>query len=110
MSSSPNTSKCDVSSSSIKKEAPEISSNKKASTSCDHKVESCNNDRVSSDNSSAGGRNSSSGIDTISDSLGRVDISNDDDDKMSISDEKLFQDPPPKEDCPSSCIPHLQHL
>jgi len=73
------------------------SSNKKVSTSCEQKVESCNTDCVDDNTSS----NSSSAIDTVSDSIERIGISNDDDDeKMSISDEKLFADPPPKEDCP----------
>ena len=95
MSSPSDMSKCVASSSSSDmKEEAEISSNKKVSTSCDQKVESCNNDGVSNNTTS----NSSSGIDTISDSLGRVDISNDDDDK-------LFQDPPPKEDCPICLLP-----
>ena len=78
------------------------SSNKKMSTSRDQKVESCNDDDVDHNTSS----NSSSAIDTISDNLGRVGLSkDDDDDKMSISDEKLFQDPPPKEDCPICMLP-----
>jgi len=66
------------------------------STSCDQKVKSCNDD-IKTGNTSG---NSSSGIDAVSDNLGRIDISNDDVVKVDISDEKLFADPPPKEDCP----------
>ena len=72
------------------------SSNKKVSTSCEQKVESCNNDGV---------EHNSSNIDAVSDSFGRVDISKDDDDKMAITDEKQFQDPPPKVDCPICMLP-----
>jgi len=72
----------------------------KMCTSCEQKIESCNNE-VTSNTAS----NSSSGIDAVSDSLGRVDLSNGDDDKMAISDEKLFADPPPKEDCPICMLP-----
>ena len=100
MSSSSDMSKCAASSSNsgMNEEAPEISSNKKVSTSCDQKVESCNRNNDGVDH------NTSSNID-VSDSLGRVDISNDGDDKMSISDEKLFAAPPPKEDCPICFLP-----
>lgn len=42
--------------------------------------------------------NTSSNIDTVSDSLERVNISNDYDDE-------LFQDPPPKEDCQICFLP-----
>ena len=161
MSSSSDTSKCVASSSSsIKEEAPEISSNKKVSTSCDQKDESCNNDGVPlnndtsfssnafrfdvpSDNNDeltiasspsknlfvfgsidASGQtqfeqhkkdimssdfdntasNSSSRIDAVSDSLGKVNISNDEG-KMAIFEEKLFADPPPKVDCPICFLP-----
>jgi len=71
------------------------------STSCAQKVESCNDD-IKTGNTSG---NSSPGIETLSDNLGRVDISNNDVVKMDISDEKLFADPPPKEDCPICMLP-----
>ena len=74
----------------------EIPSNKKECTSCEQKVEHCNKDDVSSASS-----NSSSGIDAISVSIERIGISNDDD-------ELLFQDPPPKEDCPI-CMQPMPH-
>ena len=57
------------------------SSNKKVSTSCDQKVESCNNDGVD--------HNTSSNIDALSDNLGRVDISKDDDDDDDDDDDKM---------------------
>ena len=76
----------------------EISSNKKVNTSYDQKVEHCNNDGVDHNTSS----NSSSGIDTVSDCIEKIGISNDDDDD-------LFQDPPPKEDCPI-CLLQYQCL
>jgi len=77
-----------------------LSSNEKVSTSCDQKVESCNDDGVEHNPSS-----NSSGIDAISNNLGRVDLSKDGLDKLAISDDKLFQDPPPKEDCPICMLP-----
>ena len=43
--------------------------------------------------------NSSSRIDAVSDILGRLDISNND------GDDKLFANPPPKEDCPICMVP-----
>jgi hypothetical protein len=79
----------------------DTSSNKKVSTSCAQKVKSCNNDGVDHNNSS----NSSSGIDAVAESISRVDISNDYLGKMALSDDKLFQDPPPKEDCPICMLP-----
>jgi len=51
----------------------EISSNKKVNTSCDQKDEHCNNDGVDHNTSS----NSSSGIDTVSDCIEKIGISND---------------------------------
>ena len=63
-------------------------SNKKVSASCDQKVESCNNNNDASNNTAS----SSFGIDAVSDSLRRVDISNDEVEKMAIFDEKLFKD------------------
>ena len=84
------------------RQGEDISSIKKVSTSCAQKVESCNNDRASNNTRS----NSSSDID-VSDNLGRADISNNGIGKMAISDDddKLFQDPPPKEDCPICMLP-----
>jgi len=100
MSSPSDTYNCSSSSSDDKEVAAEISSNKKVSTSCEQKVEtSCNDDGRYNTSSN------SSSVDAVSDSLCRVDISNDGDDKMSISDEKLFQDPPPKEECPICLLP-----
>ena len=100
MSSSSDTSKCVASSSSSMKEAAEMTSNKKVSTSCDQKVESCNVDSVEHNTSS----NSSSGIDAVSDSLGRVDISNDNC-GVDNDDDELFQDPPPRDECPICLLP-----
>ena len=68
----------------------EIPSNKKVSTSCAQKVDHCKNDVGASDKVLG---NSSAGIDAVSDSFDRVDMSDDD------NDDKLFADPPPKEDC-----------
>ena len=87
----------------------EIPSNKKVSTSCAQKVDHCKNDVGASDKVLG---NSSAGIDAVSDSFDRVDMSDDD------NDDKLFADPPPKEDCQDllstyaicSCSTRWQHV
>ena len=73
----------------------------KLCTSCAQKIEQANADMSSnaldSYNPSGSGSIVSS-VDAVADGLGRINISNDDDDK-------LFQDPPPKEDCPICMLP-----
>jgi len=64
----------------------EVVPNKKMITSCDQKLNHCDS---SSDDKTT--------IDTVSDILGRLDITN--------NDELLFQDPPPKEECPICMLP-----
>jgi len=61
------------------------------------KSEHCKKDSAS-DNTSCNSSNTSRIDDAISDILGGLDISNNDDDK-------LFADPPPKEDCPICMLP-----
>jgi len=68
--------------------------------SCAQKIEQAN-----ADISNGLDSHNSSGIDTVLDSLGRIDLSNDDIEKMRISKNKLFADPPPKEDCPICMLP-----
>jgi len=91
-----NSSTLDYTSKSACDRSEDTSSNKKVSTSCDQKVESCNNDGVSSGNTS-GIRNSISAIDIISDKIDMMSYNDDDD--------PLFQDPPPREDCPICMLP-----
>ena len=64
----------------------EITSNKKVSTSCAQKVEHCNTD-------ASGSRNTD---DMAADDVGRL---------YSLPNDKLFLDPPPKEDCPICMLP-----
>lgn len=72
----------------------ELSSSTKKCTSCEQKdsAEHCKDG--ASDSTSGNYR-----IDAVSDILGRLDISNNDDD------DKLFADPPPKEDCEICMLP-----
>ena len=71
----------------------------KMCTSCEQKIEQANADMSSNvlDSYNTSGSIVSS-ADAVADGLGRIDISNDDDDK-------LFADPPPKEDCPICMLP-----
>ena len=85
-------------------------SNQKECTSCEQKNDNCNTSGNNGDNSD---------IDAVAQGISRVDISsannkgsnstaNDINGVDSIvlqSDEKLFQDPPPKEDCPICMLP-----
>jgi len=69
----------------------------KMCTSCAQKVEQANTDSLDSYNTSG---SVVSSVDAVTDSLGCVDLSNDNDD------DKLFQDPPPpKEDCQICLLP-----
>ena len=72
----------------------EVVPNKKTNTLCDQKL---NYKKDGAPNSSDDKSNNTDNIDTVSDILGRLDISN--------NDELLFQDPPPKEDCPICMLP-----
>jgi len=89
-------------------------SNKKECTSCEQKYENCNTSGSNGNNSdidavaegiskvdvsNANNTSGSSRIDAVLDILGSLDISNNDDD------DKLFKDPPPKEDCPICMLP-----
>ena len=81
----------------------EMPSNKKVSTSCDEKVESCNDsdsDIYSDDNESEDyckddDNDLLPGVNAIAMGFGM----------LTISDNKLFKDPPPKEDCPICMLP-----
>ena len=89
-------------------------SNKKECTSCEQKVDNC---KDGASNSSI----CSSDIDAVAEGISRVGISNGDNtggssnadinnivkdfDSKAISDEKLFADSPPKEDCPICMLP-----
>jgi len=75
----------------------ELSSSTKKCTSCEQKKSEHCKDGASDSTSR------SSGIDAVSDILGRLDIPNNDDD------DKLFADPPPKEDCEICMLPMPFH-
>ena len=65
-----------------------MTSNKKVSTSCAQNIEQCNIDNGTREQYSSGSNDYVGGI------------SNNNTDKNIISDDELFKDPPPKEDCP----------
>jgi len=90
MNSSDDISTCDKSGNGSGKELSVSTSNKKECT-CEQKVDNCN-DRAS-DNTSG---DCNSDIDAVAESISKVDISDDN----NVEDEKLFAEPPPKEDCP----------
>ena len=99
---------CDKFGDGIGKRVSVSTSNKKESTSCERKVDDCKHDATSDNNSS----NCNSDIDTVAEGINRVNISNDNDTggsnndgSLFMSDELLFQDPPPKEDCPICMLP-----
>ena len=97
-----NKSTCDKSGEDGGKGASVSASNKKECTSCEQKVEH------TSQEVSERTYNCNSDIGAVVESISRVDISNDDDNTGSctnISDEKLFADPPPKEDCGICMLP-----
>jgi len=61
-----------------------------------------NSEHYCKDGASDSTSGNTSNIDAVSDSISRLDISNDDDD------DKLFADPPPKEECPI-CLQPIPH-
>jgi hypothetical protein len=113
--SSLNKSTCDKFGDDGGKRASVSTSNNKECTSCEQKVD--NHCKPSDSNSG----DCNSDIDTVAEGIARVYISNDDNnmgnstvdiddiinevESIAISDEKLFADPPPKEDCPICMLP-----
>ena len=83
-------------------------SNKKECTSCDQKVDNCKDGAA--DNTSG---SCNSDIGAVIEGVSKVDVSHDDNDTGSsnnegllfIPNDKLFVDPPPKEDCPICMLP-----
>ena len=105
MSSSDGKSTCDISKPACGKGVSASTSNKKECTSCEQKVDE-HIKAGASDNSNDTTGNCNPDIDTVVESISIVDISNDDNNAGSyISYQKLFQDPPPKEDCPICLLP-----
>ena len=84
-------------------------SNKKECTSFEQKVESCKDGASNSTHTSGSDFDCNlSDIDAVAEGVSKVDLSNDDNNNgryIDISDEKLFADPPPKEDCPICMLP-----
>ena len=115
MSSLDGKSTCDKFGDSGGKRVSVSTSNKKECTSCEQKNDNCN-DGASNTTSIC----DLSDIGTVAEDISKVNISNDDNDtgsssttnsvkgvveSMAIYDEKLFADPPPKEDCPICMLP-----
>ena len=119
MSSSDGITTCDKSGNGSGKVVSVSTSNKKECTSCEQKVDNCKDG--ASDNTS--GDSCNSDIGAVAKSISRVDLSNDDNntsgscsaadingifngvENEAISDEKLFGEPPTKEDCPICMLP-----
>jgi len=76
-------------------------SDKKMCTTCEQKVEHCNQDGSPNNTNVSSSNGDIDNTDAVSAGLERMKISNGAD----ISDDRLFQNPPPKEDCPICFLP-----
>ena len=79
-------------------------SNKKMCTACEQKVMFSNEDGSPNITNVSRSNNADDNIDVVSVGLDRMKLSNDAG-SVDISDDKLFKDPPPREDCPICMLP-----